>query len=181
MLRVPIILLNSACALLAVIIATLWADSYAHYCHAFHSPARRVNDPITYTEVVIEWGRVQMNGPRSTGTYQFTLAEPSRWEAVRLPLVDPDRPSTLGLLAFFWHSSEKTAGKATLSSWTVAVPLWVPLLLALTPPALTLRARRRRRRLARVGLCPTCQYDLRGTPNSDRCPECGTPIARPGG
>ena len=57
----------------------------------------------------------------------------------------------------------------------LSVPYWFAWLMWLP---LILYARRRwqqHQRLARVGqgLCVTCGYDLRATP--DRCPECGTP------
>jgi hypothetical protein len=54
-------------------------------------------------------------------------------------------------------------------------PHWFLALLLAVLPALRLRAARRSRRSARAGLCPTCGYDLRATP--DRCPECGSSIA----
>jgi hypothetical protein len=53
-----------------------------------------------------------------------------------------------------------------------AVPFWLIVLAFATLPAIfALRALRASRRSIR-GLCSTCGYDLRATP--ERCPECGT-------
>ncbi len=45
-------------------------------------------------------------------------------------------------------------------------------LLFAVPPSIVFWRWGRRRAKSREGLCPTCGYDLRATPN--RCPECGT-------
>jgi hypothetical protein len=51
-------------------------------------------------------------------------------------------------------------------------PLWFLFTLAAILPAV--RLQRLRHRKHRPGLCPTCGYDLRATPQ--QCPECGTAV-----
>ena len=58
---------------------------------------------------------------------------------------------------------------------TLTFPYWFALLITAALPAwwcIRHRARQRRARRIAAGLCPTCGYDLRATP--ERCPECGT-------
>jgi hypothetical protein len=57
----------------------------------------------------------------------------------------------------------------------VAVPHWTPIAVLLAPATWMLLGHLRRRRRAGAGLCGTCGYDLRASP--DRCPECGTAAA----
>lgn len=87
----------------------------------------------------------------------------------------PERP--LVHLWTFSHSREDEAvvfdrTRAVMTPFhSVVVPLWLPMLLfAMAPATWVLRRRRRNRRNDR-GMCPSCGYDLRATP--ERCPECG--------
>src|SRR2546423_3381987 len=62
------------------------------------------------------------------------------------------------------------------------VPYWLLLALTGALPLARLLSRRQRRAWARRadGLCVHCGYDLPGTPQGRRCPECGTiPDPRP--
>jgi len=57
--------------------------------------------------------------------------------------------------------------------WFVAIPLWFPLTLSLMATAAAWRLDSLARARSRAGLCPKCQYDLRGLQAGGKCPECG--------
>ena len=59
-----------------------------------------------------------------------------------------------------------------LSETRISIPHAYLLIVFAALPAIRVYRRLRRRRLALVGHCRVCGYDLRATP--DRCPECGT-------
>ena len=78
----------------------------------------------------------------------------------------------MGFYAFQWHETSPSGGWYD-HGW--GVPAWVGVAaLALLPAARLASWRRHERRLKHLGLCPSCGYDLRATP--DRCPECGTVV-----
>jgi hypothetical protein len=58
----------------------------------------------------------------------------------------------------------------------IGFPLWAPLAAGCVLPALTCYRTARRLRRDRHGLCRECGYDVRAS--GDRCPECGSPVAR---
>ena len=85
-------------------------------------------------------------------------------------IVRPPSGYALGPRGYIWN---RGAG----NTLCVAAPSWIPPIpLAALGVMFWFRHRVRRRR-ASAGLCATCGYDLRATP--DRCPECGTVANEP--
>jgi hypothetical protein len=95
----------------------------------------------------------------------------------------PDRHATISALDMsgFWgrlgfgNFDQPIPG--LWSGWYrwVFVPLWLVALVSTILPAAWARRHLRAGRRARQGLCPSCGYDLRASP--ERCPECGTSTA----
>jgi hypothetical protein len=83
---------------------------------------------------------------------------------------DPFRRN-FSILGFSYDSSPRwgsTSYMLTIRWWVASVLFAVQVMGFLIP---AVRSRRRLRR----GLCPTCGYDLRATP--ERCPECGSVVS----
>jgi hypothetical protein len=61
--------------------------------------------------------------------------------------------------------------------WTIRLPLWMLLGIALTPSVIHVYRVRRRKKQQLAGICMHCGYDLRASPT--RCPECGSTVPSP--
>jgi hypothetical protein len=80
------------------------------------------------------------------------------------------------LFGFAWFDSGPSpkSGLWFPQQRMLLIPYWSLLGLALVIPVIMLIRSWLKGLRARRGLCPTCGYDLRATP--ERCPECGTPV-----
>jgi hypothetical protein len=81
----------------------------------------------------------------------------------------------LDRFGFFFGTADRTGISSFIDFrlTEASVPAWSVVMLLAIPPAVRLVRFVRSRRRNATGLCPSCGYDLRATP--DRCPECGTP------
>jgi hypothetical protein len=172
-------LLTALSLLLCVAACVLWVRSY------------RVHSVIVWTEHTRAgsvWRRVHStHGGLSYEWLQF-VDKPAKPPGPKVEHTGPDyeeSPADVSryafgnwtlrryLLGFALHRypGGNSYGSFDTYHWEVIVPYW--LVVAVTAvPAVRLTGRLRRRRRARAGHCPSCDYDLRATP--DRCPECGT-------
>ena len=111
---------------------------------------------------------------RSTGAWRHCYFDDGRW-------------FTIGTRRFryqsinFSHAPPQSPGPRgsvmATTTRTVVLPLWgvgAVFGAASIGPFIAGRVRRARARRAAMNLCRQCGYDLRGSAESGRCPECGT-------
>jgi hypothetical protein len=80
---------------------------------------------------------------------------------------------------FDWDTQRDEQPDRVYQTASAEIPWWSLLIAACVLPGWWVLRRIKSRRLSKRGLCLTCGYDLRATP--DRCPECGRvpPAAAP--
>jgi hypothetical protein len=88
-----------------------------------------------------------------------------------------DQPVWGGFKYGHFTVAEPGRSRPRADGWQIVVPYWAVVALTAAPPAAWAWHWRRRRRHNRSGLCRSCGYDLRATP--DLCPECGTAATTP--
>jgi hypothetical protein len=184
------ILFNAVTALslvLAVLVAALWVRSY--WIGNYYNRTTTWNTPVrghqNWTFAASNWGNLLYcrsvlwtDDPEFIPVYASnTFLQQFDVPASRERLATDLAQDGLNTFAGFGWTYDRfvTVGNTRQSgfAWKLAVPYWFPVA-TLMVPALLWRLRFYRER-QRLGLCRSCGYDLRATP--ERCPECGSPVA----
>lgn len=182
--------------LLAVALGALvvWPWSYGHRYYVGVYQATPGDPNVSFKVFDLAWkdGRIGANSRRAVFGGEFrefgqeVLArEGTHWhleyDQLNPGFVFGDSAHTVGPIR--WNIEVTNGPGYEHVDRRASFPCWLLFLCAavwpLTSLTLLYRRRARRRRLARVGCCTQCGYDLRATPRPGgdlltRCPECGT-------
>jgi hypothetical protein len=153
-------------ALAGVVVCVLWAQSYQTgygVVYAWDAQQRDVTVTTDRSRLYLEFFQYADpdEAPKVDLTEIFTFKPPSDTGAGFF------RPWNWRGLGFDYHYDPHGAGASTV----VYIPLWLPALLLLAPPAVSVLGYLRRQARRKRGLCERCGYDLRASPS--QCPECG--------
>ena len=174
-------ILSLLCCLATV---ALWVRSYWRADAYWQRKPGEMADQ--YFGIRVMPGRVVFFSLRSPPDPSNQLKDWARHPPVQLPSyaywADKDRPfdsrwlKRSRFLGFGFSRYDNTrdyasSGVEVVTLSNVWFPHWFPALLFAILPTIRLVKILRTRRRHRAGLCPTCGYDLRATP--ERCPECG--------
>jgi 4-amino-4-deoxy-L-arabinose transferase-like glycosyltransferase len=168
-------LVSALSLVLCVATCVLWARSVGHVEYVFWS------SPGHMAEMKNPDGVLGLILTRDSLLYPIwsSASGPYGWAFERPPMANRDRSSlsteSFNRWGFGFHWVKTRLGGA----WRFGgrrllilyLPFWVPVLLTAIMPACWATKAFRHSRRKHFGLCPTCGYDLRATP--DRCPECG--------
>jgi hypothetical protein len=167
--------------LLCVSAVSLWARSYRRYYFATRlSGVQRDRLGLFFTVHGIHSSLGHLYWDRAEARLVGGEAVNSGWNFFSEPAVLPfDIIEHLGF-GFFDRSfpvklpvQPRPLGSPVSRESVVAAPYWSVVVLTGCPAALRIGQYYRRRRLARRGCCPNCDYNLTGN-ISGVCPECGT-------
>jgi hypothetical protein len=171
-------LLSALSLALCVVTAVLWVRSYSYLEGFFWAP-----DLPHEFEIGSRRGTIYFGYDVDIG-YDVSIGRSSR-RRTGFASVDIRGdahlwvPSEWNVLGFGLHKDNFAhwVGPIRKSGHALYVPSWFVLGATLVLPSLRAVRMLRARRRPKQGLCPSCGYDLRATP--DRCPECGTRRAGP--
>jgi hypothetical protein len=162
-------------------IRSFWAlDQWLYYLDQVQPPTVSLERMIVQSGL----GGIQFQHDISAYSYGVGNQPPQRTSGFghrAYPAEYPQPPAQVGartILGFYFGHGilplPGDPGANTERYLLIVVPIWSLIVLTAVLPVMGFIRWRRERRRARIeaGLCLTCGYDLRATP--DRCPECGT-------
>ena len=150
---------------ICMLTTALWVRSY-YFLDAIDWSTSRGRAGFSTTQGHIAYGAVTL-----TPAYRGTVIQGLSYRSTAVGY-----GFSLSIMRPWWTSWTGFAlaqvRQSSFSAWDLRVPFWLPLLLSAIAPVLWCRRRHR----YPPGTCQQCGYDLRASP--DRCPECGTIVAR---
>jgi len=161
-------------AVAATALRSYWVMDY--WMWASHPPEGRGVDIITTVHGALELARLA--GAQHDGFPPTTQMHGS--SRTRDALRPEPMPDARGGYGIHWQRPTPVpfAGGTTYRRLRISLWLIVPIFALPSALAAMLHAGRvhRRARRRRNGLCAACGYDLRGSGESTRCPECGAEV-----